>query len=67
MAPRVELPCAVPNPRRSITRRVHWPSKFTVFSTTIPRFRQIQIAGKMQRCQKAPMPGSPLSRICTAL
>jgi hypothetical protein len=66
IAPREELPCAVPNPSRSITRRVHCPSKFTVFITTIPRFLQIQIAGKMLRCQNAPIPGSPELRICTA-
>ena len=56
IAPRDELPCAVPNPSRSITRRVHWPSKLTVLSTTMPRFRQIHAAGKMQRCQNAPIP-----------
>ncbi len=67
IAPRDELPCAVPNPSRSITRRVHCPSKFTVFSTTIPRPRQIHIAEKMQRCQNVPMAGSPALRICAAL
>ena len=54
--PRDELPCAVPNPSRSITRRVHWPSKLTVLSTTMPRFRQNQAAGRIHRCQKAPIP-----------
>src|SRR5690348_17658593 len=30
------------SPRRPIERLVHWPWKFTVLSTTMPRFRQIQ-------------------------
>ena len=51
--PRVELPCAVRYPNRSITRRVHWPSKFVVFISTALRFRKYQAPEIMQRCQKA--------------
>ena len=57
MPPRVELPCAVPKPKCSITRRVHCPSKFVVFITTTPRLRQNQVAEIMQRCQNAEITG----------
>ena len=60
--PRVELPCAVPYPSRSITRRVHYPSKFVVFISTPLRFRKYQAAAMMQRCQKAKMFGGRSGR-----
>src|SRR3981189_196468 len=65
--PREELPCAAPNPSRSITLRVHCPSNAVVFITTISRFRAYQEIGRITRCQKAQMQGSFFARNSSTL
>jgi len=61
--PLVELPCAVPNPRRSITRRVHCPSKFVLFITTIPRFRAHHTTPIIAQCQNEKMQRRPAAYV----
>jgi len=38
---------------------IHSPSKFRLVMTTMPRFRQKRVAGRMRPCQNAKIGGFP--------
>jgi hypothetical protein len=48
-------PRAVPYPKRRMMPAIHSPSKFWLVITTMPRFFQKSVAGRIRPCQKAKM------------